>query len=180
MAEKKYKGRKAYLNDFKKNEKGEYAYEGTMYEWEGEPKDYHRTMKQIWIAGIFLVASAVGAGFFDAPGAINSFYVILPYIISLVASFSILWGIIRLTEGKRPMRAYIYQASVEKLPIRALLTMGASGIALAGELVFVICHGSGGKLPAILGFLMMEALVLLFALGIYKIVQKMPWKKQEM
>ena len=36
MAEKKYKGRKAYLNDFHKNEKGDYEYQGILYEWKGE------------------------------------------------------------------------------------------------------------------------------------------------
>lgn len=179
MAEKQYKGRKAYLNDFKKNEKGEYAYEGTLYEWKGEPKAYGHTMKLIWSYGILLIISAAGAGFFDAPGAMNSFYVILPYMTSLVAAFSVLWGIIRLTEGKQPMRAYIYKASVEKLPVRSLIVMIFSGAAMAGELIYVFCHGSGGKLPAIISFLTFEVFTLLLALGIYKNVQKMPWEKRE-
>ena len=32
MAEKKYKGRKAYLNDFRKNEKGDYEYHLTSFD----------------------------------------------------------------------------------------------------------------------------------------------------
>ena len=36
MAEqKKKKGRKAYLNDFKKNQEGVYTYEGEHYVWQG-------------------------------------------------------------------------------------------------------------------------------------------------
>lgn len=179
MAEKKYKGRKAYLNDFKKNEKGEYAYEGTFYEWRKEPEAYKRTLLTLWVLGILTLVCAAGAGFFDAPGAINSFYVIAPYIISLVAAFSVLWGIIRLTEGKTPMRAYIYQASVEKLPVRTLIIMIFAGISLAGELFYLFRHGSEGKLPAILGFLLFEGLTLALALGIRRIVSKMAWEKQE-
>lgn len=179
MAEKKYKGRKAYLNDFKRNEKGEYSYEGTLYEWKGVPEAYKRTLLELWFFGILELLCAAAAGFFDAPGAMNCFYVILPYIIGLVAAFSVLWGIIRLTEGKNPMRSYIYEASVGKLPARTLLVMIFSGIAVAGELLYVILHGSGGKFPVILAFLLLEALTLLLALKIYKIVSKMSWEKKE-
>lgn len=180
MAEKQYKGRKAYLNDFKKNEKGGYTYEGTVYEWKKEPEAYKRTLLTLWILGILLVLCAVGAGFFDAPGAVNRFYVILPYITSFVAAMSVLWGMIRLTEGKLPLRSYIYQASIEKLPVRTRITMIFSGISLAGELFYVIRYGTEEKLFSILCFLGLEAVTLLLALTILKIVQKMPWEKQEM
>ena len=45
MAEKKYKGRKAYLNDFQKNAKGEYEYQGNLYEWQGEKKEYLKNIR---------------------------------------------------------------------------------------------------------------------------------------
>ena len=84
MAEKKYKGRRAYLNDFKKNESGNYEYQGDLYYWKGDKESLKKEMITLWLLGIGMLASLILAGCVDAPGAMNSFTVVLPYTISFV------------------------------------------------------------------------------------------------
>lgn len=175
-SEKKYKGRKAYLNDFKLNDKGEYNYEGILYGWAGEEEAYKSTLRILWILGILQTAALLAAGFVEAPGIMNSFYVVLPYAISLVAGVSVLWGIGRLTAGKHPLRAYIYKASVGALPMRTVIVMVSAAIACAGELYYLIANGSEGKLSLIILYLILELIPVASSVLIFIKVQKMPWE----
>lgn len=173
---KKAKGRRAYLNDFKLDEKGEYQYEGLLYQWAGEEEAYRHTLLALWGLGVLQMISVLAAGFVEAPGVLKGFYVIFPYIVSLVASVSVLWGIWRLTEGKKPLRAYIYKASVAALPVRTLIVMIAGGISVLGEIYYEVSHGTQGQLTLILLFLLLEIIPVICAALILKKVQNMPWE----
>ena len=70
-----------------------------------------KEMTILWLVGIGMLASLILAGCVDAPGAMNSFTVVLPYTISFVFGISTVWGLWRLFEGGNPLRAYIYKAS---------------------------------------------------------------------
>ncbi len=179
-SEKKYKGRRAYLNDFKLNDKGEYNYEGILYAWAGEKEAYRSTLLTLWVLGVLQMIMSVSAGFVEAPGIMDAFYVILPYIISMVAGVSVLWAVIRMTEGKVPLRAYVYKASVAALPVRSLIVMIAAGIAAVGEICYVIANGTQGKTALIVLFIVLEAVTVISSIGIFKKVQNMPWEIQNM
>lgn len=179
MAEKKYKGRKAYLNDFRKNEKGDYEYQGILYAWEGEKKELQRSLLILWILCIFMLAALAAAGCVEAPGPANCFYVVLPYAVSFVFGISSAWGLCRLTRGGNPLRAYIYQASVEAIPVRTLCTMIGAAAAILGELVFLLLNGTAKKLPEILLFIVLEVLSFVLAGLFRKHILQMQWKKQK-
>lgn len=179
MAPKKYKGRKAYLNDFKLNEKGEYAYEGILYEWTGEKEGYRRTLRALLGLGIIQLMVLVAAGCIEAPGAMDYFYVILPYMVSLVSGISVIWGIWQLMAGKMPLRAYIYKATVEKIPVRSLIVIISGAAAIVGELYYLLKNGSGGKISGVLTFLFLEGMAVFSSILVVKIIQKMPWQRLE-
>ena len=178
MAEKKYKGRRAYLNDFKKNEQGNYEYQGDLYYWKGEKESLKKEMMILWLIGIGMLAALVLAGCVDAPGAMNSFSVVLPYTISFVFGISTVWGLWRLFEGGNPLRAYVYKASVEQIPIRCMGTVVCAMAVLVGEIIFLIRHFGEENPGKALLFLLLEGVGMVFAIVLRKRAIKMVWEKK--
>lgn len=178
MAEKKYKGRKAYLNDFQKDENGEYAYQGNLYAWQGESSLFRKKLLLLWGIGAVMAVLLAAAAWIDAPGATGTFYVVIPVCAALVFGVSMLWGLGRLTSGGKVLRAYVYEATVEQLPVRALLTMVSAGAAILGELLFLITNGFGEKTGKALLFLGLESVAFLLSLLFRQEILKMVWKKQ--
>ena len=178
MAEKKYKGRKAYLNDFQKDENGEYAYQGNLYAWQGENSLLRKKLILLWGMGILMVILLAAAAWIDSPGATGTFYVVIPVCAALVFGVSLLWGLGRLTSGGKVLRAYVYEATVGQLPVRAVLTMVSAGAAVLGELLFLITNGFERKTGKALIFLVMESAVFLLCWIFRQEILKMVWKKQ--
>lgn len=177
MAEKKKKGRRAYLDAFQKDEKGNYVYRGELYVWQDEEKKLKQELIRLWGLCILMLVSLAAAGCVEAPGAVNCAYVLIPYTVNFVSGISVCLGLYHLTAGGNPLRAYIYQKSVAQLPGRAVLTAVAAAAGMAGELVFVFRNGMEGKTAGFVFFLLLEAAVLVAASGIRLRVCKMCWKK---
>lgn len=176
--EKKKKSSRAYLESFQKNQEGNYEYKGELYAWQGTGQDRRRELARLWGLCIALLGSLAGAGSVDAPGAINCAYVILPYVINLIAGISVCWGLCRLSAGGNPVRAYVWKASVEQIPGRAAFACICGGASLAGELIFVVRNGLEGKTGGFAVFLLLECLVCASSFGMYQRVKKLNWEKQ--
>lgn len=146
MPEKKYKGRKAYLNDFKKNAQGEYEYRGNLYEWRGSEAEHRKELAVLWGLCVGMLIALITAVSLDAPGTFNCIYVIFPAAISLIFGISVAWGLWRLSVGGNPMRGYIYEATIGALPLRSLGTMAAAVVGIAGELFYLLRNGAGEKI----------------------------------
>lgn len=177
MAEKKRKGRKAYLDDFQKDENGNYVYKGNLYQLQGDKRELRRKLIWLWILCAGMLAAIIAAGCVEAPGAVNCVYVLLPYTINFIAGISVCWGLYRLTAGGNPMRVYNYKASVEQIPARVICTGAGSGAALIGELIFVCRNGLDGKTAGFVLFLLLEAAVLAAAALTWRCLKKMKWNK---
>ena len=128
--------------------------------------------------GILMVLLLAAAAWIDAPGATGTFYVVIPVCAALVFGVSILWGLGRLTSGGKVLRAYVYEATVGQLPVRAVLTMVSAGAAVLGELLFLITNGFERKTGKALIFLVMESAVFLLCWIFRQEILKMVWKKQ--
>ena len=76
-----------------------------------------------------------------APGAMQQFYVLLPYAGALVAGISAVWALARMSRGGARLRSYVYEETVAKLPLRCLLTGGFAALAAVGECVDVFLNG---------------------------------------
>lgn len=179
MAEKKKRGRRAYLNDFQKDEKGSYVYQGELYEWKGETGMFHRELVLLWGICIAMLAALLMAGCVDAPGAMNCVYVVLPFTASFLLGFSSGWGLWRLTSGGNPLRAYIYEQSVERIPVRIIGTMIGAGTAIAGEIIFLFRNGFEGKQQEAFLFLLLEGTAFVMALFFRQRFVKMTWEKRK-
>ena len=195
MAEKKRKGRRAYLDSYKKKEDGSYAYEGDLYVYVGSilasnspgngglkvgiPKGngLKKELTRLWILCGALLCTLLAAGCSTAPGPDSFAYVLLPYAANLVACVSVCWGMGRLAKGGNPMKAHVYDASVAQIPGRALACAICSGAVVMGEGIYLFQNGAGGRILAVFGFLVLETAALILALWTRKLAVGMKWEK---
>ena len=84
MAEKKRRGRRAYLSDFQPQLDGKYVYTGALHYYEGA--DRKRSMALLWGLTAALAVGALVPGLVRAAGMDNHFYVILPWAAELMAA----------------------------------------------------------------------------------------------
>ena len=135
---KKKKGRRSYLDDFKTTLSGEYIYTGATYQPEG---DYKRTRLQATLAGILLVALNLLCGCVPAEPMLNSFYVIIPFVVSLAASIRLLWAATRLWLNKLPLREYVLQKTYEKLLPSATVGLIFASLTVVAFVIFTVING---------------------------------------
>ena len=175
----KKKGRRAYLNDFHKTLSGEYVYRGATYTFNGTKEQRLHLYYKLLTVGIVLAAAGITSGCITAPGTINCFYVVIPFVAALIASISLIWALCRLWIGGSPLREYIYTATVEQFRPRAVIAAIAAGCAIVGELVFVALNGAQGMIATMLLFLFCQAVILAGALLWYRLTKTFGWTKHE-
>ena len=139
--DKKKRGGRGYLNDFERDLTGRYHYRGKMYHYRGTlPRQ--RVLGLLWAGAAVAQVLLLAAGCLDGQGLRRCFYVLLPYVAAFVANVSVCWALGRLTAGGDPLREYVYQASVAKLPMRSMLTAVFSAAAALMCLVHILLNGA--------------------------------------
>lgn len=87
MEKKERKGRRAYLDDFRRTVDGEYIYIGATYAFQGEQSTRKRGLLRWGILAVGMVACAIVGGCIRAPGTVNCAYVLIPYAVGILAAF---------------------------------------------------------------------------------------------
>ena len=132
MQQKKTRRGREYLNDFRRDVNGSYLYQGSYRRYTGS-MPYAKLRGLLW--------ALAAAGMVPAPGAMQQFYVLLPYAGALVAGISAVWALARMSRGGARLRSYVYEETVAKLPLRCLLTGVFAALAAVGECVDVFLNG---------------------------------------
>lgn len=169
--------RKPYLNDFHKSDSGAYAYKGALYSYIPKNKSLKQALVQLWALYGSLLLVAIAAGCLPNTGIQNTAYIILPYTILLIASIRLCWAMGRLTAGGNPLREYIYQASVLKLPIWSIVVAILAILSILGEIIFLFLHEMQSSL--IPHFLLIALLlyVCIIAFWARHIIRQLQWSK---
>ena len=110
--------RRAYLDDFKKTQNGDYQYEGSRYACELSEKEWKKKSTGMAAAGIAVLLLTIAAGCVPSVGLQGSVFVLLPYAVQLAAACSLAWACARLWSKEYPLREYVYQQTVCKIPLR--------------------------------------------------------------
>ena len=175
MGEKR-RGRRAYLNDFTTNLQGDYVYQGSHFHYVGaEP--WKLRLRRVWGLTAGMAAGLFAGGLLPAAGMNGVLYVVLPYIVSVIAGVSVVWAAVKLRrEGK--LRSYVYEASILRIPGRARVTAAAALLAAAGEGLNLIRNGSGGKTAATLLYLLLELLAAAAAWLLARRVAAADWEER--
>lgn len=175
MAEHSKKERRAYLNDFHSDDSGTYSYQGAYYVLQGDSKRICREMAELWGSCAVLAGVTIANGYIPAPGMGNCFYVLLPYLVQLLAAVSAGLAVFRMGTGRKPLREYVYQASVLKLPFRFGLAAVGAGVTFGGEGIYLMIHGADDQAGFAVLFLLLEAAALVSAVIAYRGVFRMKW-----
>ncbi|MCD8052104.1 MAG: hypothetical protein LUE89_10570 [Clostridiales bacterium] len=176
MAGRKW-GVNAHTDEFHRTASGEYVYTGGHYAYQGGGRSRRRAMAglvALWAASF---AATVAAGCIPGTGMQQRAYVILPYVVQMVASVSLGWGIGRLVTGGDPLRAYVYEETVGSIPRRALVAAVGAALTILGELLDVFLAGGGEELLPVLGLLCLEILAFLGIFSVRRALSKMRWEK---
>ena len=165
MADKKKKqaGRRAYLNDFHRDLTGAYIYDGSHFHFAGD--GWKQVLLRLWALGLVLVVLVLAGGFSGETMSVE-----------VGAVGSVVWALVRLTSGGETLRAYVYKATVQALPGRAVLVMCAAGAGILGTALCMIVHGTAGRLAGLLLCLLLKAALLAGAWLLRRYVQTLPWE----
>ena len=120
-------------------------------------KSRKRLLLELWGLGTAGTICLLLSGFLPLRSFRGCFYVLLPYMIALVAAISCLWTIGELTGGGDPLRQYIHDATVLKLPGRAMVSAVAALACISGEIVSCALNGADGEIGALIAFFLLLA-----------------------
>ena len=174
-SENKRNKRRAYLDDFRKDESGSYVYNGIVYKYDGSEQGF-RSLKVRFIAlGALMLAVLLWAGVIRVPGMDHSIYVLLPYAAALCGSVSVCWALGRLCIGGVSLRAYLFQESIEKLPGRCVFTACCSAAALLGEIAYIFINGTDFRDTGCILFLFQQGIAITCALYLRSRIMRTRW-----
>lgn len=152
MADRKKK--RAYLDDFEKDLNGNYQYRGAHYYYKGA-KSRGRALAGLWVLCGGGAALVVAAGLVPGATAYAPVWLLLPYMAGLLAAVYAVYLLVRLTAGGEPLRAYIHEQTVLKLPGSCTLAAALAGITVAAQLVQLAVNRQ--NLPARILFILLQA-----------------------
>lgn len=171
------RGENSYLNDFHPNLAGEYIYDGALYACTADADARKALKRRLWICAALLLIAAVVSGSIPAPGMLNCFYVILPFILELIAAVTVAWAAVRLGRDWDAVREYVYERSVTVLPGRAMAAAVCAAAGFLCEIIYLAVSGHDGQPLYAALYLLLKALSLLCALTIRRLVRRSDWAK---
>lgn len=173
----KTNNRRAYLNDFRKDETGAYVYCGDIYDYEGNEHSLRSLKVRLCASGAAALAALIVSGLIRVPGMDHSIYVLLPYAAALCGSVSICWALGRLCMGTVSLRAYLYRESVGKLPGRCAFTVCCCMTAVLGELIYVLGNSTAVRELGFMLFLILQGIAIAFTLRLRSRISREKWHK---
>ena len=180
MAEQngKKKGRRAYLQYFTPTLNG-YEYTGPICRCQNPPRERKRLLWQQGGCCAVLAAAVVVAGCLPAPGTTNCFYVLLPYLWVLAAVILTCWAFAQLAGGGEPMRRYVYDKSLLKLPVRLGFTAAGAALTLTGETFYLLIGADDGKPWAAALFIACQGGILAAAFTMRRLCARMRYEAED-
>ena len=172
------KSKRAYLDDFEKDLNGNYQYRGAHYRYAGSTPRA-KLLAQLWgLCGVS-AALTVAAGVLPGATADAPLYLLLPYMAALVAALYTVVLLARLTHGGDPMRAYIYEQTVQKLPSLAGLAAVLCGLAALGQGIALFAGGGQTTMPVKCVFILFQAIAFAADAAAAHIIKGAPYTREE-
>lgn len=162
MAGKKRKrwNRAAKASQFAPGAGGEMVYTGRYCTFCGGEEDYRRSKRARYALSALMGVAALAGGMIPVPAMVNTWYVILPYMFTVLSVVSVIWAVCRMGYWGNPLREYVYDATVRQLPKRTILAMILSMCTLCGQICYMVLHGlQDGGLSCNLAFLALQVVV---------------------
>ncbi len=141
MAEKKRRGRRAYLNDYKPDGKGGYEYRGKLYSFDGG-KDAHRVYIRLTLAAavLTLVLTVVPEVLPSVPVSRYPLTAVL-WLGNLFTAGLGAYYVWKTAWGKDPIKEHIYNKTTARIPLFYLLLACFAFALTAEESVYLMING---------------------------------------
>ena len=148
---------------------------GSRYACELSEKEWKKKSTAMAAAGIAVILLTIAAGCVPSVGLQGSIFVLLPYAVQLAAACSLAWACARLLGKEYPLREYVYQQTVCKIPLRSGVCIAAAGVSVIGELIELTRHSN--EILFSIPFLLIEVVMGAATLELLKNVKKYTWKR---
>ncbi len=152
---------------------------GVTYTFDGDDRTRRALYGKLLGLGLVMAACGLTAGLIPAPGALNSFFILVPATISFMTTLALLWGLARMWKGGATLSEEDYKATLDEFPPRGTCTAVCAGVSIAGELFYVWKNGLNGQGFWMAAFLLCQALVLAGAVLWVHTTENSPWIKNE-
>ncbi len=177
--EKKPRKKREHLKDFYRDVSGKYVYGGVMYTCTLLPADRKKNILRMWLGSGAAFIMQIIAGCVPSAGMSEGFLVLPFYLGAIISCGMVCWALWELTSGGEPVRAYVYDASVKKLPGRCNAGMIFCGLTLVGLILDVVLNGMGkGKIWATVLFVAIQIAAASGLFLVKKILQSIKWVKK--
>lgn len=141
MGKQRKWGKNGYIHDFHRTADGGYKYEGKfMY---SDKTLLKRLYIKLSIIQTVMIIAAIIPGFATTAGLLNSFYVIIPYVLWVISALIMTYKTVCIFLGGSPMRSYVYERSVASYTPCAYISLAGAALTLLGLLVFILYGGTG-------------------------------------
>lgn len=132
------KNRRAYLDDFVLNEKGEYEYKGEVYTLvKADGQKVTKTM-MFW-AALALGAAAVG-GFVPFSGMSGNISIVVSYLVEFGATLALAYSVYVFMTNHKELRSYKYKKSVERIKPMATIVIIAEMLGVIACAIYLLKH----------------------------------------
>jgi hypothetical protein len=177
MADRKPRGLRPWLDDIQLDGSGKYAYKGSHMKFAGDEAQRKRFLLTLGLSMGGAAVCTVAAGCLDVGDADNTMYVLIPYMIEVIAAVAFVWSSVRLLLGGSVLRSYVFNQTVKRLPVlAAILALGAAAT-LVGAAVFLILHQTIDASTAV--YLFLHAAVCALSLLGWKALRSAEWESIE-
>lgn len=174
-SDKKRKGRREHLNDFRVDINGEYIYEGKRLNPCGmKLSDFCKKAK---LSTAILTVLVLIPGFIIGNPTASGWYVVLPWVVEVIAAALLISSASKMKAEKEGLREYRYTKGVKSHPSRLMVLAVGAGLEAIGDIVCAIVGEGSPLLPIIL--IALSVVTVLAALYVRKRTEAVRWKTAE-
>lgn len=146
MAENKKKpGKRAYLNDFVQNERGEYVYQGRLVYFNGTDAEYKKLMHLAVAAGVLIVLFTLVPELLPSVPASRFPVSAVLWLVQMVSALLMIYSVWKMFWAGNPIREYRFKKSVQRLPGQTIVCAAASLALGAEQIIYLIIKGIEGN-----------------------------------
>ena len=180
MARKEKRGRAGKASYFVPATSGKYVYSGPLYSPDESSITAKKANVRRMLFSIGITALSAICGFLPVPGLGNTFYVLVPYALTLIFAAVSLWKAGRIAHwGGENLREYVYNTTVVRLPWLLVLCVLFAVLSVIGEALYLILNGiNKADLPFVIIFFFISAAVSVSTLIWRKVETSIQWNKR--
>ena len=177
-----------YLTDIRLQDSGEYSYSGAYYkpDYDQETKNpVGRFIKETIPFGILALASALAGGVLPATGATDTWYVILPFGLSIVMGFVLVYHLGKLVyqmhygKDNGLVRAYVYDKTWPRLTPITKVMIFTSILTIIAEVIHLVVFGKGSHFTGALFLLFCMVVTTVSGGVLLRAYNRVKWLKIE-